>query len=224
MPHPRKPQLYHCASFDKIFGLSAGKTIAVDGLRIQGLKSVHGPVVAYFFFGLVKIRMAGAGTGQQVGKGAIGFHFKLGGTTIANLGDTLNSKGIGRDWLRTFSCSRSGGAFRKIRWTKTKRSTLSGSYPRKSSFHAITTARSYGKRTSIPPMIDISKKASKEWELDAKYWDMETRFCFSCKIFMLKRICVVLPATIHLQKDETQQSSLGSGYPKIHTHNTLKSG
>jgi len=65
----------------------------VDGVKIQGLKSVHGPVVVYFLFGLVRREFA-SGPGERVGMGAIGFRITVGDTTLVNLGDTL----IQREW------------------------------------------------------------------------------------------------------------------------------
>jgi L-ascorbate metabolism protein UlaG (beta-lactamase superfamily) len=90
---PRKRGVAYSTRLDRIYALDIGETIDVDGVKIQGLKSVHGPVVVYFLFGLVRREFA-PGPGERVGMGAIGFRITVGDTTLVNLGDTL----IQREW------------------------------------------------------------------------------------------------------------------------------
>jgi len=88
---PRKRGVQCATRLDRIYALDVGETIDVDGVKIQGLKSVHGPVVVYFLFGLIHRELA-PGPGERVGMGAIGFHITVGDTTLVNLGDTLIQK------------------------------------------------------------------------------------------------------------------------------------
>ena len=71
--------------------LRCDETMDVDGIRIKGLKTIHGPVVVYFLFGLF-CREFVPGPGKRVGLGAIGFKITVGDTTLINLGDTLIQK------------------------------------------------------------------------------------------------------------------------------------
>jgi len=88
---PRKRGIQYSTRLDGIYALEVGETIEVDGVNIQGLKSVHGPVVVYFVCGLVRREFA-SGPGERVGMGAIGFQITVGDTTLVNLGDTLVQK------------------------------------------------------------------------------------------------------------------------------------
>ena len=51
---PRKRGVEYSTRVDKVYTLDVGETIEVDGVKIEGLKSVHGPVVVYFLFGLIR--------------------------------------------------------------------------------------------------------------------------------------------------------------------------
>jgi L-ascorbate metabolism protein UlaG (beta-lactamase superfamily) len=88
---PRKRGVQHSKRLDRIYALDVGETINVDGVKIQGLKSVHGPVVVYFLFGLIRREFV-PGPGERVGMGAIGFQITVDDTTLVNLGDTLIQK------------------------------------------------------------------------------------------------------------------------------------
>lgn len=88
---PRKRGVQYSTRLDRIYALDVGEIINVDGVKIQGLKSVHGPVVVYFLFGLIRREFA-PGPGERVGLGAIGFKITVGDTTLVNLGDTLIQK------------------------------------------------------------------------------------------------------------------------------------
>ena len=88
---PRKRGVEYSTRVDKVYTLGVGETIEVDGVKIEGLKSVHGPVVVYFLFGLIRHESV-PGPGERVGLGAIGFKVSVGDTTLVNLGDTLIQK------------------------------------------------------------------------------------------------------------------------------------
>ena len=90
---PRKRGVHYSTKLDKVYALDVGETIDVDGVKIQGLKSVHGPVVVYFLFGMIRHETV-PGPGERVGLGAIGFKITVGDTTLVNLGDSL----IQKDW------------------------------------------------------------------------------------------------------------------------------
>lgn len=90
---PRKRGIQYSTKLDRVYVLDAGEVIDVDGLKIQGLKAVHGPVVVDFLFGLIRHESV-PGPGERVGLGAIGFKITVGDTTLVNLGDTL----IQREW------------------------------------------------------------------------------------------------------------------------------
>ena len=88
---PRKRGIQYSTRLDRIYTLDVGQTINVDGVNIRGLKSVHGPVVVHFLFGLVRRKFA-PGSGERIGMGAIGFQITVGSTLLVNLGDTLFQK------------------------------------------------------------------------------------------------------------------------------------
>ena len=90
---PRKRGVHYSTKLDKVYALDVGETIDVDGVKIQGLKSVHGPVVVCFLFGMIRHETV-PGPGERVGLGAIGFKITVGDTTLVNLGDSL----IQKDW------------------------------------------------------------------------------------------------------------------------------
>jgi L-ascorbate metabolism protein UlaG (beta-lactamase superfamily) len=88
---PRKRGVHYSTKVGRLYTLDVGEIIEVDGVTIQGLKSVHGPVVLYFLFGLIRHETT-PGPGERVGLGAIGFKITVGDTTLVNLGDSLFQK------------------------------------------------------------------------------------------------------------------------------------
>ncbi len=89
--NPRKRKIVYSTKMERVHALDAGETINLDGLKIKGLKAVHGPVAANFLFGLLR-REFFPGPGERVGMGALGFRIEAGGVVLANLGDTLLQK------------------------------------------------------------------------------------------------------------------------------------
>jgi L-ascorbate metabolism protein UlaG (beta-lactamase superfamily) len=71
--------------------LDVDETIEVGEVKIQGLKSVHGPLVVYFLFGLIHHETVPR-PGERVGLGSIGFKITVGDRTLVNLGDSLIQK------------------------------------------------------------------------------------------------------------------------------------
>jgi L-ascorbate metabolism protein UlaG (beta-lactamase superfamily) len=90
---PRGRGLQYSTHIEKLYPLAVGDVIDVDGVRIEGLKADHGPLVVRFFFGLAKIAET-PGPNERVGLGAIGFKVTVDGKTLVNMGDTLFQK----DW------------------------------------------------------------------------------------------------------------------------------
>lgn len=88
---PRKRGIQYSTKLERIYPLDVGETIEVDGVKIQGLKSVHGPLVVNFLFGLIRHEFT-PGPGERVGLGAIGFKITLGDTTLVNLDDSMIQK------------------------------------------------------------------------------------------------------------------------------------
>jgi L-ascorbate metabolism protein UlaG (beta-lactamase superfamily) len=88
---PRQRGIQYTTKLGNVYALDVDETLDVDGVRIEGLKAVHGPVVVRFLFGFIR-RPFTPGPNERVGMGAMGFRFKVGDTTLVNLGDTLIQK------------------------------------------------------------------------------------------------------------------------------------
>lgn len=85
---PRGKDIQYSTQIKRVYPIEVGKTISVDGVKIEGLKTVHGPLVVRFFFGLMK-KVFAVGPGERTGLGSIGFRIILGEKTLVNLGDSL---------------------------------------------------------------------------------------------------------------------------------------
>lgn len=85
---PRKRRIRYSTKLDRLYPLEVGQAVDVDGVRIEGIKTVHGPLVLSLFFGLLRHEIA-PGPGERIGMGNIGFKITVGETTLVNLGDTL---------------------------------------------------------------------------------------------------------------------------------------
>lgn len=85
---PRKRGIQYSTKLNKVYTLDVGETIELGGVTIQGLKSVHGPLVVRFLFGLISHEFV-PGPGERVGLGSIGFKITIGNTTLVHLGDSL---------------------------------------------------------------------------------------------------------------------------------------
>ncbi len=66
--------------------LRAGELISLDGMRIQGIKTVHGEL--QLKLGPLSTTVK-PGPTERIGWGSLGFHVELDGKSFINLGDTL---------------------------------------------------------------------------------------------------------------------------------------
>ena len=83
---PRGRGLTSWVPFDHLHALDVGDSIDLDGVVIEAVRAVHGPIaVPVLGFTL----RAQPGAGERVGIGAMAFRITVGGTTVLNLGDTL---------------------------------------------------------------------------------------------------------------------------------------
>lgn len=83
---PRKGGPDRWTPYDRVTPLDAGDRVVLDGIGIEGVKTVHGPI-EFSMFGF-RIRKE-PGPGERVGLGAIGFKITVAGRTIVNLGDSI---------------------------------------------------------------------------------------------------------------------------------------
>ena len=88
---PRRDAIKFVPFSGKAVPLRVGKTIDIDGVKIQGIQTKHGPI-KYNMLGIHKYRIPGPK--ERVGFGAIGFFIQIENKTILNLGDTL----IHKEW------------------------------------------------------------------------------------------------------------------------------
>ena len=72
-----------------VLPLDVDETINVDGVKIQGLPTVHGPI-EFKIFG--RKQQETPGPHERVGFGAIGFKIEIENKTVVNLGDSLLQK------------------------------------------------------------------------------------------------------------------------------------
>ncbi len=83
---PRGRGLTSWVPFQKVHPLGTGETVILDDVKIEAIKSVHGPIsVPVLWF---KIRKQ-PGPGERTGIGSMGFKITLGGKAIVNLGDSI---------------------------------------------------------------------------------------------------------------------------------------
>lgn len=83
---PRDKGLAFTTSFTNTHTLSVGEQIALDGMKIKGIKTTHGELS----FGIGPFtKTLRPGPSERIGWGAIGFEIQLDGKTLINLGDTL---------------------------------------------------------------------------------------------------------------------------------------
>ncbi|MFC1568106.1 MBL fold metallo-hydrolase [Candidatus Margulisiibacteriota bacterium] len=85
---PRGKDIQFKTELENVQAISIGQTLNINGVKIEGLKAVHGPLVVRLFWGLLKFVLK-PGPGERVGLGNIGFKITLGNKTLANLSDTV---------------------------------------------------------------------------------------------------------------------------------------
>ncbi len=83
---PRGRGVKYNTRLEKVYPLGVGEAVTLDGVRIEGLKAVHGPIVIPILGLRLKQR---PGPGERVGLGAIGFKINIDDKAIINLGDSL---------------------------------------------------------------------------------------------------------------------------------------
>jgi L-ascorbate metabolism protein UlaG (beta-lactamase superfamily) len=89
---PRSKGLAFDSPVTDFHTLSADETICVDGMKISGIPTTHGPLTIKI--GPVK-KTERPGAGERIGWGSMGFKINYKGKTIVNLGDTLLHS---KDW------------------------------------------------------------------------------------------------------------------------------
>ena len=83
---PRDKGVAFTSEFKNYHTLSVDETIEVDGMRITGIKTTHGPLTVNL--GPFSKTLT-PGPEERIGWGAIGFKIEMEGRTLVNLGDTL---------------------------------------------------------------------------------------------------------------------------------------
>jgi len=86
---PRGRGVQYPTRLEKVYPIDVGESVTLDGVRIEGLKTVHGPIVIR----LLGLRLEQKpGPGERVGLGSIGFKISVENKVIVNLGDSLLQK------------------------------------------------------------------------------------------------------------------------------------
>ena len=110
-PRDRRSRVLYDTPLEKVYPLDVGEDVTLDGVRIEGLKAVHGPIVLPLLgmrlkqrpvpeegIGKIVVPRLGLGMkqkpgpGERVGLGAMGFKINIDNKIIVNLGDTLLQK------------------------------------------------------------------------------------------------------------------------------------
>ena len=84
---PRSRGIQYPTRLERVYPLDVGEMVEVDGVTVEGLKTVHGPLVVKAL-GL-KLLDKKPGPGERIGLGAIGFKVTIGSRVLVTLGDTL---------------------------------------------------------------------------------------------------------------------------------------
>lgn len=86
---PRGKELTSWIPFENVHPLDVGESVILDGVKIEAIKSVHGPIVVPILW--FKKRKY-PGPGERTGLGSMGFKIIIDDKTIVNLGDSLLQK------------------------------------------------------------------------------------------------------------------------------------
>jgi L-ascorbate metabolism protein UlaG (beta-lactamase superfamily) len=86
---PRGKELTSWMQFEKVHALNAGESVTIDGVKIDAVRSVHGPIVIPILW--FKVRRQ-PGPNERTGLGSMGFRIAIEDKTIVNLGDSLLQK------------------------------------------------------------------------------------------------------------------------------------
>ena len=86
---PRGKDLTSWIPFKNVNLLDVGESVTLNGIRIEAVKSVHGPIaIPILWFKLHRQ----PGPGERTGLGSMGFKIAIDNKIIANLGDSLLQK------------------------------------------------------------------------------------------------------------------------------------
>ena len=88
---PRKGGLKFVPYDGPVVAIESKQTLMVDGLEIQAIGTVHGPI-EFKVLGMTVRK--NPGPKERAGFGSVGYRIKLGGKTLVNLGDSL----LMNDW------------------------------------------------------------------------------------------------------------------------------
>lgn len=83
---PRGKELTSWIEFENLHPLDVGESIILDNVKIEAIKTVHGPISVPILGFKIKKQ---PGPGERTGLGAMGFKITIGDKSIVNLGDTL---------------------------------------------------------------------------------------------------------------------------------------
>lgn len=83
---PRGRELTSWIPFKNVYPLGVGETVTLGDVKIEAIKSVHGPISVPILWFKIKKQ---PGPGERTGIGSMGFKIILGGKAIVNLGDSI---------------------------------------------------------------------------------------------------------------------------------------
>ncbi len=83
---PRRGGLKSWVPFERVHPLDIGESVTLDGVKVEAVKSVHGPISVPILWFNIKQQ---PGQGERTGLGSMGFKITVDGKTILNLGDSL---------------------------------------------------------------------------------------------------------------------------------------
>jgi len=83
---PRGRALTSWVKIDNLHPLDVGESVTLDGVKIDAIKTVHGPIAIPILGSMLKAQPA---TGERVGLGSMGFRITIDDTSILNLGDSV---------------------------------------------------------------------------------------------------------------------------------------
>lgn len=86
---PRGRALTSWVSFDNLHVLDVDESVVLDGVTIEAVRALHGPIAIPIFGFTLR---AQPGPDERVGLGSMGFKITIGGISILNLGDSLLMK------------------------------------------------------------------------------------------------------------------------------------
>lgn len=83
---PRGRALTSWVPFDNLSPLDAGESLTLDGVTVEAVRTVHGPIAVPILGFTFRAQPA---PDERVGLGSMGFKITMGGISILNLGDTV---------------------------------------------------------------------------------------------------------------------------------------